>query len=323
MLQYEKKQTGGGSLDGDGNDAAAGGQRALHRLRRVQQRLPQGGHPHGAGSGGVPLSGGHGRLRAVRTLRPCVSGDEAAGASDRSGGVRRVESGRGGAAGLYLRRRIFRAGGVCAGGRRRGIRRSAGSGAAGGPYGGEEPSRAAAPAGHEAGAERYRRVVSAGADVSGSGAAGAVLRHALSGGRAVPLSGGASGAAADLRHGVPRCGQPRGVGQAGEVHGLCEAAPAHGGGVLRQARRRQGAAVPRGVRGRRPLRRAAGQMRAGARADAGAFPAARLPPVRLRHHGPARGPDAGGFQRRALPRGGAEKRRVPAAHQHGQGRADL
>lgn len=150
------------------------------------------------------------------------------------------------------------------------------------PRGGEKHPRAAPPAGRQAGAERHRRDVPAGAALSGSGPPGAVFRHTMSGGRPVPLSGGASGASCDLRCGVQRRVQPRGVGQTGELHGLRQAAPPCGGGILRQAQRRSGTALPRPVRGRRPLRCTGPQVGAGPRPDPRPVPAACLLPLSLR-----------------------------------------
>ena len=236
--------------------------------------MSQGGHPHGAGQGGVPVPPGGGRLRAVRPLHPHLPCAEAAGAPHGTGGVRRVEPRCRGAAGVHRRRRVLRSGGVRAGGRRRGVRRGAGRSAPCGPHSGEKRPRAASPAGRQAGAERHRRDVPAGAALSGSGPPGAVFRHTMSGGWPVPLSGGASGASCDLRCGVQRRVQPRGVGQTGELHGLRQAAPPRGGGVLRQAQRRSGAALPRPVRGRRPLRCTGSQVGAGPRSDPRPVPAA-------------------------------------------------
>lgn len=107
--------------------------------------------------------------------------------------------------------------------------------------------------GAKPGAERPGRQLPPGAALSGPGAAGAVLRHPLSGGRTLPLPGGAPGAAADLRRGVQRGVVPGGVEPADAVHGLYQAAAAGGRELLRQAAGGKGAAVPCALRRRGPV----------------------------------------------------------------------
>lgn len=154
----------------------AAGPRQMHRLRRLRQRLPQGGHPYAAGPGGVPVPHRHRCLHPMRPLCPYLPRSEAAGAPAGAGGVRRLEPRRLRAPGVHRRRRISPAGGVYPGRGRRGVRRGPGPGAAGAAHRRKGQGGAAPAPGGQARAKRPGRQLPPGAPLSGPGAAGAVLR---------------------------------------------------------------------------------------------------------------------------------------------------